>query len=652
MGVGGFNDKNKRKVVFVLQFILFDIALLSIHMPNYKLHFFYVIGLIVISFLMAKFLPARVRKYASLIIMAFLVSWGIFDLCKVLPSSLATANKAGQLKTEFFKNKNVMIIVPHEDDEINLTGGVIQQYVAGGSTVRVVFTTNGDYAEPGKIRLNEAIKSLAMIGIPEKNIIFLGYGDQWKPQNQKGDKVKHIYNSKDGNAVWTSHAGKKATYALKNHPPFMKCEYTRNSLLSGMVDVILKYRPQVIYAVDYDSHIDHRATDLSFEEAMGHILKSVKNYDPAVFKGFCYSTAWNAPSDFGRENIKSTVKTSAKDYMSENHAYKWNDRIRIPVSALGMNRIISADIQYKILQCEAERDAYKRAPKVINGDKVFWERKTDSLLYNSNITCDGKAVSGLNDFKLSDSDDISSTDKSPDDGVTEVSADDSISVDMGKKTDCDNIVIYDNPDVKDNILSGYIRFDNGSKVKIPALDANGDGTVIHCDQDGVSSFKIEVTKSVGKDAGLCEIEAYSEEDDKLKDPEYIKLEDSNGDFIYDYRIPHGDKTVLSLYAYPNDSKLDSDKISVSISNGSKCSCKLQKDGKLCVKCPAGHECNLKVRYGDKLEDNVHISNPNKIDRLIDNGMQAMDLKLLRYDGFYASQVRYYSNIAKAFVARF
>ncbi len=90
---------------------------------------------------------------------------------------------------------------------------------------------------------------------------------------------------------------------------------------------------------------------------------------------------------------------------------------------------------------------------------------------------------------MSDSDDISSKDKAPDDGVTEVLADDSIS------------------------------------------------TVIHCAQDGVSSFKIEVTKSVGKDAGLCEIEAYSEEDDKSKDPEYIKLEDSNGDFIYDYRIP-------------------------------------------------------------------------------------------------------------------
>ena len=37
-----------------------------------------------------------------------------------------------------------MILVPHEDDEINLAGGVIEEYLKHGSEVYVVFSTNGD----------------------------------------------------------------------------------------------------------------------------------------------------------------------------------------------------------------------------------------------------------------------------------------------------------------------------------------------------------------------------------------------------------------------------------------------------------------------------------------------------------------------------
>lgn len=44
------------------------------------------------------------------------------------------------------------------DDEINLYGGIIEEYIKNNSTVRIVFTTNGDFHGIGKTRIKEALK--------------------------------------------------------------------------------------------------------------------------------------------------------------------------------------------------------------------------------------------------------------------------------------------------------------------------------------------------------------------------------------------------------------------------------------------------------------------------------------------------------------
>ena len=36
-----------------------------------------------------------------------------------------------------------MVIVPHEDDDLNLVSGVIEKYVENGSEIYTVFATNG-----------------------------------------------------------------------------------------------------------------------------------------------------------------------------------------------------------------------------------------------------------------------------------------------------------------------------------------------------------------------------------------------------------------------------------------------------------------------------------------------------------------------------
>lgn len=72
--------------------------------------------------------------------------------------------------------------------------------------------------------------------------------------------------------------------------------------------MIEEIRADVIFCVDYDENIDHRAVTMFFDEALGEILTAAPDYDPLVLKGFTYSTAFRAPADFyDSVNLLSTV---------------------------------------------------------------------------------------------------------------------------------------------------------------------------------------------------------------------------------------------------------------------------------------------------------------------------------------------------------
>ena len=43
-----------------------------------------------------------------------------------------------------FENKKVMVIVPHQDDDILIAGQVLPAMYENGADVRIVFVTNGD----------------------------------------------------------------------------------------------------------------------------------------------------------------------------------------------------------------------------------------------------------------------------------------------------------------------------------------------------------------------------------------------------------------------------------------------------------------------------------------------------------------------------
>ena len=90
----------------------------------------------------------------------------------------------------------VLVLAPHPDDEVLGCGGIIQQAVARGLPVRIVFLTYGDNSQwsfavyrkhpvllpkavqgMGLLRHDEAIAAGKILGVPPEQLTFLGYPD-------------------------------------------------------------------------------------------------------------------------------------------------------------------------------------------------------------------------------------------------------------------------------------------------------------------------------------------------------------------------------------------------------------------------------------------------------------------------------------------
>lgn len=278
-------------------------------------------------------------------------------------------------KSKQFKSKKILVVVPHEDDEINLAGATISGFTDVGNEVHIVYYTNGDYEIPAAVRQREAINALAVLGVQKANVHFLGFGDTLV--NKKG---KHIYDC-GNNEVIKSHCGYEKTYLSTEKNGVL---YTRDNIVKTFEKILIDIKADIIIAVDLDKHPDHRAASLFFEEAIGNILSINDNdYAPLILKGFAYNMAWNAEPDFYEKTLKSCKYKSDNEHCMDNPHYEWNARLRLPVQQNCRGWFRFNNRIMKALLCHKSQKAVRQISKVINGDQVFWKMQIDSLIFKN-----------------------------------------------------------------------------------------------------------------------------------------------------------------------------------------------------------------------------------------------------------------------------
>jgi LmbE family N-acetylglucosaminyl deacetylase len=174
-------------------------------------------------------------------------------------SSLPAANLAGP---------RLLVIAPHPDDDTVGVGGAVALARERGWAVTVVFVTSGDgfwaavrrkdgpmptgaqMQEYGRLRTDEALRATAKLGVPAKDVIFLGFPDGsthflWQRNWDASTPLKGI------NGATTV----PYPFAMKPGAP-----YTGTELLSELESIVASTQPTTVLLPDpADVHRDHWA---------------------------------------------------------------------------------------------------------------------------------------------------------------------------------------------------------------------------------------------------------------------------------------------------------------------------------------------------------------------------------------------------------
>lgn len=541
---------------------------------------------------------------------------------EVLPCELPT-----QPMRDLFPGNKVLILAPHEDDELNIAGGIFSS-LAKTKEVYVAFSTNGDFymgkeqnTDVKSLRYREAINAMSTYGIPEEHVIFLGYGDQWLPcKTATKKRISHLYEAPD-DLKMTSHARMSETYGHSSHPCFHEHQpYTKSSFMQDLKDLLSYVRADAIICVDYDSHPDHRALSLSFDKVMGELLQQNPDYRPLVLKSFAYSTAWASAKNFYELNLPATPAPYSSRIMEEVNCYSWTSRLRFPVDSDSVTRSVLDNKVYKALSCHRSQVAIAgaagKATQLIKGDKVAWWRPTNNLLLTAEVSSEVGHAEALNDFMLIDSEQIGWTSPKPfqHGWFVEEGKNNEVVFRLKQPERIREIRLYDNPSTDNCIKKLSIELSNGKVLMIRDLPSNGEPLSVFTDTDDlIDSFTLRVHRFCGKGAGLAEVEAYSEY--PIFPSDVLKIMDRRGNFLYDYITPTDGVLDFSIYS---NQPVDMEQVELCVKAPSSTSVHLIMQGnnayQLCV--PQGESCIVSIvdKKTHRLLDSARVHNPGYLAR--------------------------------------
>ena len=459
----------------------------------------------------------------------------------------------------------VLVLVPHQDDEINVAGNNIKNFNDFGAEVHVCYSTNGDYVLPAEVRIGEAVAALKILGCLKENIHFLGYADSLNNNNKE-----HIFYSKE--KVVVSASGHKETYAALGYHDYSFQYQEKHNLYNSVCyhedlkRLILDIKADIILCVDLDTYADHRMLSLTFDDVMGEILQDEQNYHPKILKRFAYIFAYCAAKDFYQLNLLSNKKPVIKQtetYLQniiDTGYYKWESRVRLPVVNGEYSSWIFNKTLTKALLCHKSQSAIIHAEQIINGDEIFFERKTNSLSYSARVETSSGDGKYLNDFKILGLNNIDSLYMHYANYFWQPCKEDNdktATFIWEQPQTISKIVIYGIDGGKGRIKKIRIIFDNGFTINFNKFSANGLASEINIlPQINIKWCKLQIIDFDGDEYGISECEFYNDINKLDVLQPFVKII-INDDFAYDYIID-SDTVEIPVAVYKTDALLNTD----------------------------------------------------------------------------------------------
>lgn len=167
------------------------------------------------------------------------------------------------------ENDRILIVVAHPDDELIGGGGYIQRAVKNGSSLKVVFITNGDgnkffdiklkdivkknkddFIKEGYVRMKESKKALKFLGLDAENLIFFGFPDR---------NLKNLLGNNWNIPIVSFYTGVNRNIYQETYS--YNVFYTGKNLVYLLEKVIFDFRPNIIITHHFnDIHPDHNST--------------------------------------------------------------------------------------------------------------------------------------------------------------------------------------------------------------------------------------------------------------------------------------------------------------------------------------------------------------------------------------------------------
>ncbi|MCX5667318.1 MAG: PIG-L family deacetylase [Candidatus Omnitrophica bacterium] len=208
---------------------------------------------------------------------------------------------------EFTSNDHILILAPHPDDEVMAAGGVIQKALKAKAKIKILFLTNGDHNEPafivyekrvtirkgefihmGQVRRKESLEALKILGLTDKDCVFLGYPDFGTME------ILLKY--------WGDIRPFKYMLTRISKVPYSNClspgaPYVGESILNDIEKVIRGFKPSKVFVSSpIDTNRDHRSFYLFLQIALWDLEGEIKN--PDIFPYLVHIKGWPEPRGY------------------------------------------------------------------------------------------------------------------------------------------------------------------------------------------------------------------------------------------------------------------------------------------------------------------------------------------------------------------
>jgi len=438
--------------------------------------------------------------------------------------------------TAIAQNKTIVILAPHPDDETLCCAGIIYDALQQGNTVKIVVVTNGDSYAPGVPlgyeRQAESVAGMALLGVNEQNLIFMGYGDQ---------SLQSLYQSTSPSTVITSAAGQTQTYANRGlggvsyHQYLYGAPglYNRQTVLGDMEAMLQNLQPSDVYTTTlWDDHPDHQSTFNFVVEAILDLRQQGVPLSTRVHETFIHAPCGSCgvPNNLayvwpgggpGIQPVFTPTQPYSDPYYLENiwpngitTPYLWNQTESIPVPAAMQNPVESDNLKAQVITQYPSQGGSTPAGYLfsfVKKNEFFWVRD-----FSTN-------VAGLASVSVSS--------ETPGSGQLGTSAVDGfiegypgyapwewvtqgelagawINLSWSSPYTISQVVLYNRQDLVDDVISGTLSFSDGSTVPVGQLPINGNGFLVSFAPKTVTSMKFTIDNAVGQNIGLTELEVY------------------------------------------------------------------------------------------------------------------------------------------------